>query len=97
MKDTISTNSACAFIKIDKAFQLNPAFTMPHGYRSSVTFIDNNSVVACGTSGVDYSGNRGKNWEFISNQSFHVVKAQPNSKAVFLAGSGGRIGYWSYP
>ena len=94
MKDTIATNTACAFIKIDNAFRLNPAFTMPHGYRSSAEFIDNDMVVACGTSGVDYSSNRGKTWEFISNQSFHVVKHQPNSKAVFLAGSGGRIGYF---
>ena len=29
----------------------------------------------------------------ISNESFHVVKKQPNRKAVYLAGSGGRIGY----
>jgi photosystem II stability/assembly factor-like uncharacterized protein len=69
---------------------------MPHGYRSSVKFIDNNLVVACGTSGVDLTKDGGKNWTLISNQSFHVVQHQPNKKAAFFAGSGGRIGYLNF-
>jgi photosystem II stability/assembly factor-like uncharacterized protein len=65
----------------------------PNGYKSGVTFLTNQLLVTCGTSGVDISKNSGKNWDLISNESFHVVKKQPNKKAVFLAGSGGRIGY----
>ena len=65
----------------------------PNGYKSGVTFLTNQLLVACGTSGVDISKNSGKNWELISSESFHVVKKQPNRKAVFLAGSGGRIGH----
>lgn len=65
----------------------------PNGYKSGVTFLTNQLLVTCGTSGVDISKNSGKNWELISSESFHVVKKQPNRKAVFLAGSGGRIGY----
>ncbi len=65
----------------------------PNGYKSGVTFLTNQLLVTCGTSGVDISKNSGKNWELISTESFHVVKKQPNRKAVFLAGSGGRIGY----
>ena len=65
----------------------------PNGYKSGVTFLTNQLLVACGTSGVDISKNGGKNWDLISNESFHVVKKQPNRKAVYLAGSGGRIGY----
>lgn len=65
----------------------------PNGYKSGVTFLTNQLLVTCGTSGVDISKNSGKNWDLISTESFHVVKKQPNRKAVFLAGSGGRIGY----
>ena len=64
----------------------------PHGYKSSVSFITNNFVIVCGTSGVDFSKNKGKKWELISTESFHVVQKQPNKKAAILAGSDGRIG-----
>jgi len=69
----------------------------PNGYRSGVEFISNNILVSCGTSGVDISINKGQNWELISTESFHVVRKQPNTKSIFLAGGGGRIGYYSIP
>ena len=69
----------------------------PNGYRSGVEFISNNILVSCGTSGVDISINKGQSWDLISTESFHVVRKQPNTKAAFLAGSGGRIGYYSIP
>jgi photosystem II stability/assembly factor-like uncharacterized protein len=65
------------------------------GYKSSIVFINNKTMITAGTSGVEISKDTGKSWELISNQSFHVVQRQPNKKAVFLAGSGGRIGYVS--
>ena len=64
----------------------------PNGYRSSVTYLNNKTLIACGTSGVDISKNKGQNWELISKESFHVVHIQPNTKNAILAGSGGRIG-----
>jgi len=67
----------------------------PNGYRSGVEYISNNIIVSCGTAGVDISINKGQSWDLISTESFHVVRKQPNRKAVFLAGSGGRIGYYS--
>jgi hypothetical protein len=69
----------------------------PNGYRSGVEYISNNIIVSCGTAGVDISINKGQSWDLISTESFHVVRKQPNTKAVFLAGSGGRIGYYSIP
>ena len=96
MKDTVTFDIARAFNKYGKTFQINTNFTMPHGYRSSVNFIDNNFVVATGTSGVDISKDAGSHWNFISNQSFHVVQHHPGRKAAFFAGSGGRIGYLSF-
>ena len=69
----------------------------PNGYRSGVEYITHSILIACGTSGVDISNNKGESWDLISTESFHVVRKQPNTKAVFLAGSGGRIGYYSIP
>ena len=69
----------------------------PNGYRSGVEYVTNSILIACGTSGVDISINKGKSWELIATESFHVVRKQANTKAVFLAGSGGRIGYYSIP
>lgn len=71
---------------------INQKLGNPHGYKSSVSFITNNWVIACGTSGVDISKNKGKKWELISTESFHVVQKQPGKKAAILAGSDGRIG-----
>ncbi len=68
----------------------------PNGYKSSVEFIDNQMIIACGTSGVDLSKNNGKSWETISNDSYHVVKKHFNKKGAFFAGSGGRISYINF-
>ena len=65
----------------------------PHGYRSSVAYITNNRLIACGTSGVDISNDKGANWDLIATESFHVVRKQPTTNNVFLAGAGGRIGF----
>lgn len=65
--------------------------TMPHGYRSCVIYLDANTLVACGTSGIDISKDGGKNWQLISRESFHVVQKARNGKAIFMAGGGGRI------
>ena len=67
---------------------------LPNGYRSGVEYITNTILIACGTSGVDISMNKGKSWDLISTESFHVVRKQPTTKAFFLAGGGGRIGYY---
>jgi len=71
---------------------INQKLGNPHGYKSSVSFITNNWVIACGTSGVDISKNKGKKWELISTEGFHVVQKQPGKKVAILAGSDGRIG-----
>jgi len=72
---------------------LNKKLGNPHGYKSSVVFINNKWLIACGTSGVDLSKTKGKKWELISTESFHVVQKQAGKQAVFLAGADGRIAY----
>jgi len=65
----------------------------PKGYKSCVEFIDNDLVITCGTSGVDFSNNKGTSWETISKEPFHVVKKHPTKRGAYLAGSGGRINF----
>ena len=72
---------------------INKKLGNPHGYKSSVVYINNKWLITCGTSGVDISKNKGKKWDLISTESFHVVQKQPGKQAVFLAGIDGRIGY----
>jgi photosystem II stability/assembly factor-like uncharacterized protein len=65
----------------------------PKGYKSCVEFIDNNRLITCGTSGVDFSKDNGTSWETISKESFHIAKKHPTKNGVYLAGSGGRISF----
>jgi hypothetical protein len=66
--------------------------TPPHGYRSSVIYITSKKLLSCGTSGVDLSTDSGLIWRLISDKGFHVCRKAKKGKAVFLAGSNGRVG-----
>ncbi len=63
----------------------------PHGYRSCVVYLDNETLITCGTSGVDMSTDGGIHWELVSKESFHVVQKAKDGRAVYLAGGRGRI------
>ena len=63
----------------------------PHGYRSCVVYLDNETLITCGTSGIDISNDGGIHWEQVSKESFHVVQKAKNGRAVYLAGGRGRI------
>jgi photosystem II stability/assembly factor-like uncharacterized protein len=91
MKDSLTADIARSFMKYDDKFVINTAFSMPNGYKSSVAFLSNDQLIACGTSGVDFSNNKGKQWNRVSPLSFHVVKLIPNTRSAILAGSAGRI------
>jgi hypothetical protein len=66
---------------------LNP----PHGYRSSVEWLDGKHIISCGLTGVDFSEDGGLNWKLISGESFHVCRRAKDGAALFLAGAHGRI------
>lgn len=65
--------------------------TSTHGYRSCVAWISKKFLIACGTSGVDISTDKGNNWKNISLAGFHTLGKATTGNYVFLAGSGGRI------
>jgi len=66
--------------------------TPPHGYRSCVEYFSKTDLFSCGLNGVDYTHDGGKNWKWISKESFHVVRASKLGAAIFLAGIDGKIG-----
>ena len=90
-RDKISDSSAILF-----SLKKQVSFSIPkiplHGYKSSVAYITNKKIIACGTSGVDYSKDGGKTWKLIDEGSFHVVKKSKTGPSIFFAGTKGRIG-----
>jgi hypothetical protein len=63
----------------------------PSGYRSCEAYLSKNKWVTCGLNGVDISKDNGRNWEKISDESFHVCQRAKKGNAVFFAGNGGRV------
>lgn len=63
----------------------------PGGFRSCVEYLSQKIVLACGTSGVDYSRNGGRNWKLINKGSFNTCRIAKQGTAVFLAGDRGAI------
>jgi photosystem II stability/assembly factor-like uncharacterized protein len=66
--------------------------TAPHGYRSSVEYLSKRHAITCGINGVDYTIDGGKNWKWISKESFNVCRIAKDGSAIFLAGPNGKIG-----
>ena len=65
--------------------------TPPAGYRSCVIYLNNKTLLTCGTSGIDMSKDGGMNWKPVSKEGFHVCQQAKKGKAVFLAGGNGKI------
>jgi len=63
----------------------------PRGYRSCVLYLDDNTLLSCGPSGVDRSRDGGHRWEPVSPQGFHVAARAKEGRTVYLAGSNGRV------
>jgi photosystem II stability/assembly factor-like uncharacterized protein len=89
--DAASSEKNC-FYTTDGGTSWNAPLTPPHGYRSCVEYISKNSMVCCGLTGVDYSSDAGKNWDWISKQSFNVCRASKLGSSLYFAGNNGTIG-----
>jgi phosphohistidine swiveling domain-containing protein len=88
-KDSVDKN--CVITK-DGGNSFTFPLTPPHGYRSCVEYLEKSKWICCGLNGVDISTDDGNTWEWISKEGFHVCRKAKEGKAVFFAGSGGRVG-----
>ncbi len=88
-KDSTTRNSVITF-DAGKTW-VSPA-APPTGYRSCVEYLRKKQWITCGINGVDISNDDGKTFSNISREGFHVVRKAKKGKAVYFAGSGGRIG-----
>jgi photosystem II stability/assembly factor-like uncharacterized protein len=87
--DSLSANN-CAYSN-DRGLTWKAPTRPPQGYKSSVDYITEKSLIACGTSGVDVSTDGGDTWTTVSKESYHVCRRAKDGKTVYLAGSGGRV------
>jgi len=62
-----------------------------HGFRSAVEYLNANTVIAAGTSGVDISFDGGRHWQMVTGESFHAVRKAKRGSWVLFAGANGRI------
>jgi photosystem II stability/assembly factor-like uncharacterized protein len=60
------------------------------GYRSGVTYIDDRTLIAVGTSGTDISSDRGATWKTIGSEDLNAVAAKGRS-SVWAVGPKGLV------
>ncbi|MEO6403867.1 MAG: oxidoreductase, partial [Ferruginibacter sp.] len=70
--------------------------TPPHGYRSCIEYLKKKTWITCGLNGVDFTTDEGNNFTLISSEGFHVVRKAKTGKAVYFAGTNGKIGRLIY-
>jgi len=69
----------------------SPATAPPGGYRSCIQIVDDQKLVACGTAGVDFCKDGGKEWTNVSTDGYNVCMVSPVKKYIYLAGDKGRV------
>ncbi|WP_443939516.1 WD40/YVTN/BNR-like repeat-containing protein [Pedobacter sp. MW01-1-1] len=89
VKDKENTNNVLITADGGKTWQ-KPSVPV-FGYRSGVAYLNEQTIVATGTSGTDISVDGGKNFKHISNQSFNAVQKIAGTKSLVLAGEKGNI------
>lgn len=86
-----SSSLANCFYSTDRGQTWKASRQPPQGYKSCVDYISEKELIACGTSGVDFSSDGGETWTPISKTGFHACIRAKDGKAVYLAGSNGRV------
>jgi photosystem II stability/assembly factor-like uncharacterized protein len=66
-----------------------------NGYRSGVTVVDKNVVIAVGSSGSDLSADGGKTWKNLDKENYNAVQSK-GKKAIWAVGAGGLVAKFSF-
>lgn len=89
--DTLSAGNCVLLNFTDNDILFSHPSAPPKGYKSSVTYLTADTLIACGTSGIDVSFDGGVTWKSISDMGFHVVRKAKLGSRIFLAGGRGKI------
>jgi len=65
-----------------------------NGYRSGVTYVDKNTLLAVGSSGSDLSIDSGKNWKNLDSENYNSVQAK-GKNAIWAVGANGLVSKYS--
>jgi photosystem II stability/assembly factor-like uncharacterized protein len=87
-----TSDSLNCFFSKDRGKTWKAPKVPPHGYRSCVIYLSEKHSLSCGLTGVDYSTDGGNTWKLISKEGFHACAIARNGSAIFLVGSGGKVG-----
>jgi photosystem II stability/assembly factor-like uncharacterized protein len=61
-----------------------------NGYRSGVTFVDQKTLLAVGSSGSDVSTDGGKTWKNLDQENYNAVQAK-GKNSVWAVGAKGLV------
>ena len=61
-----------------------------NGYRSGVTFVDEKTFIAVGSSGSDISFDGGKTWKNLDKENYNSVQAK-GKNAIWAVGANGLV------
>ncbi|OWK69230.1 YCF48-related protein [Pedobacter sp. AJM] len=89
VKDKVNDNNV--LITADGGKTWNKPITPVAGFRSGVTYLNKQVLVATGTSGTDISTDSGQNWKHLSDHSFNAVQKSAKGNRIILAGEKGNI------
>ena len=76
----------------DDKIEILDMWNFPKGYKSGVTIVDEETVVVCGSSGVEYTKDGGFNWREVTSESYNTCLVAPDLSTVILVGNNGKIG-----
>jgi photosystem II stability/assembly factor-like uncharacterized protein len=61
------------------------------GFRSAVAYLNKNTIIAGGSSGVDISSDAGQTWQHISDANINALGKSGHGSQIFLTGNKGEI------
>ncbi len=67
-----------------------------NGYRSAVDYIDENTLIAVGSSGSDISNDGGKTWKNLDKENYNSVQSK-GKNATWAVGAKGLVAHFSDP
>jgi photosystem II stability/assembly factor-like uncharacterized protein len=65
------------------------------GYRSGVTYVDKNTLLAVGASGSDLSTDGGKTWKNLDRENYNAVQAK-GKRAIWAVGANGLVAKFQF-